>query len=161
MDGLMFNILSPYLLWIKLAVVAAIISLGIYEYNSFISKQQKIGYDKATKEYIILVEKEKKKALLLEKDWKHKLEIAVEERINVESQIKDAANRASDSERKLQYATKIFNQRIREVTSETCYNATTTITNILGECVTRYRDLAEKADRHVADERLCYSAWPE
>lgn len=161
MGGLMFNMLSPYILWIKIALIAVVISLGFYEYHSFVSKQQEIGYIKATKEYEVLLKKEKEKAILLEKDWKHKLEIAVEERINVESQIKDAANHASDSERKLQYATKIFNQRIREVTSETCYNATTTITNILGECVTRYRDLAEKADRHVADERLCYSAWPE
>lgn len=51
-------------------------------------------------------------------------------------------------------------RRVPDLTRVTVVERVTTLTDVFGECVARYQDLARKADRHVADIRKLKAAWP-
>ncbi len=45
-------------------------------------------------------------------------------------------------------------------TSTAVIEYASTSTDVLEQCTTRYRDMAEKADRHAADAAMMQAAWP-
>lgn len=157
----MFSFLQPYLLWIKIALVAAAIATVLLGWKSFLDGQRKIGYDKAILEFQIKESEAKAKALILERAWTAKWETSVKERIADEEKIIKLRSAALAADNRLRLATEVFNSRVRELSAEACPNAAITAAGLLGDCASEYRELAEKADRHVADLRQCLSAWPE
>lgn len=51
--------------------------------------------------------------------------------------------------------------RIQSATREAVAQYAATVTDVFGQCVRRYRSLAEKATGHASDVQLMLDAWPK
>jgi hypothetical protein len=52
-------------------------------------------------------------------------------------------------------------RRLSGATGAACHAELNTCHAILGDCGERYRSMAQAADDHAADARLCYDGWPQ
>lgn len=102
-----------------------------------------------------MAEQAKASAALKEKQWAEQ-QLKAEQNYNAKiKQIKSDADLAQSSADSLSKQLKIASSRLSSATKETIIEYTNTNSDILENCITEYRTLAEKADGHAADaERL-------
>ena len=113
-------------------------------------------------EIILQAENAKAKALaaLKEKQWSEQ-QLKAEQNYNAKiKQIKSDADLAQFSADSLSKQLKIASSRLSSATKETIIEYTNTSSDILENCITEYRTVAEKADGHTADAEKLIEAWP-
>lgn len=104
--------------------------------------------------------KAKASAALKEKQWSEQ-QLKVEQNYNAKiKQIKSDADIANASANSLSKQLKIANSRLPRATKETIVEYTIANSDILENCITEYRTVAEKADGHAADAERLREAWP-
>ncbi|MFW1994788.1 hypothetical protein ACG904_07460 [Acinetobacter guillouiae] len=104
--------------------------------------------------------KAKASAALKEKQWSEQ-QLKAEQNYNAKiKQIKSDADIAQSSADSLSKQLKIAGSRLSSATKETIVEYTNTNSDILENCITEYRAVAEKADGHAADAERLIEAWP-
>ncbi|MFW1747695.1 hypothetical protein ACG9XW_16020 [Acinetobacter guillouiae] len=97
---------------------------------------------------------------LKEKQWSEQ-QLKAEQNYNAKiKQIKSDADLAQSSANSLSKQLKIANSRLPSSTKETIVEYTIANSDILENCITEYRTVAEKADGHAADAERLRDAWP-
>ena len=147
-------------LWLKIGDYAIGALLAVLAYNWFVSHHQDIGYQKAVSEYQSALAREKQKALTIERDLNDRYTEAQNSRIESEKLLDLHRRNARAADERLRIARDDFSQRLSAASAAACRNAAQTAIELLGECSSAYRDVAEAADGHLADAEQCRLAWP-
>ena len=104
--------------------------------------------------------KAKASAALKEKHWSEQ-QLKAEQNYNAKiKQIKSDADLAQSSADSLSKQLKIASSRLPSASKETIIEYTNTNSDILENCITEYRTVAEKADGHASDAERLREAWP-
>ncbi|MGR2922921.1 hypothetical protein [Acinetobacter sp. 1125_18A] len=104
--------------------------------------------------------KAKASAALKEKQWSEQ-QLKAEQNYNAKiKQIESDSRLASASADSLSKQLKVANSRLSSASKETIIEYTNTNSDILENCITEYRTVAEKADGHAADAERLIEAWP-
>lgn len=99
-------------------------------------------------------------AVKLERGYQQQLTKARNDATKRETKLRrdaDAARAAADG---LRDGVAQFRARIPAASQPACAVAADTAAQLLGECASRYRDVAEQADRLVSDRQTLMDAWP-
>ena len=104
--------------------------------------------------------KAKASAALKEKQWSEQ-QLKAEQNYNAKiKQIESDADIAQSSADSLSKQLKIAGSRLSSATKETIVEYTIANSDILENCITEYRTVAEKADGHAADAERLIEYWP-
>ena len=104
--------------------------------------------------------KAKASAVLKEKQWSEQ-QLKAEQNYNAKiKQIESDADIAQSSADSLSKQLKIAGSRLSSASKETIVEYTIANSDILENCITEYRTVAEKADGHAADAERLREAWP-
>ncbi len=104
--------------------------------------------------------KAKTSAVLKEKQWSEQ-QLKAEQNYNAKiKQIESDADIAQSSADSLSKQLKIAGSRLSSASKETIVEYTIANSDILENCITEYRTVAEKADGHAADAERLIEAWP-
>ena len=104
--------------------------------------------------------KAKASAVLKEKQWSEQ-QLKAEQNYNAKiKQIESDADIAQSSADSLSKQLKIAGSRLSSASKETIVEYTIANSDILENCITEYRTVAEKADGHAADAERLRDAWP-
>jgi hypothetical protein len=151
---------SPYRLGIEIAVIGALVaglSFGVHE---LLEHERDIGraeiqarWDKQNVDDAAL-------KLQRETELKNQVAAAVTEGKNREEIIRTLAAGSSNASNSLRNTLATISGSVPSATVEALRFSTTTLASVLSECQGRYRDLAEKADRHTSDVKTMMQAWP-
>ncbi|MFW1850816.1 hypothetical protein ACG9XR_09630 [Acinetobacter guillouiae] len=99
-------------------------------------------------------------AAIKEKQWSEQ-QLKAEQNYNAKiKQIKSDADIAQSSADSLSKQLKIAGSRLSSASKETIVEYTIANSDILENCITEYRTVAEKADGHAADAERLRDAWP-
>lgn len=153
--------IKPYIGLIKAAAVVVAVVGAMWWWNSFVDRQQDIGYQRAAGEYAAKLAKEKEVALVTERGWRKQLEIANHDRIETEKRLDGYRAASLVADDRLRRTAGDFGKRLSAATAEACRHAAETAAGLLGECSAAYRDVAAAAGGHLADVEQCEAAWPE
>ncbi|MFP6818339.1 hypothetical protein [Acinetobacter sp.] len=145
-------------------LLLAITALGIQSWrvNHFKSEFTLLDakYKTEVAEAKALAEQAKASAALKEKQWSEQ-QLKAEQNYNAKiKQIKSDADIAQSSADSLSKQLKIASSRLSSSTKETIVEYTIANSDILENCITEYRTVAEKADGHAADAEKLIEAWP-
>ena len=113
-------------------------------------------------EIVLQAENAKAKAnsALKEKQWSEQ-QLKAEQNYNAKiKQIESDADIAQSSADSLSKQLKIAGSRLSSASKETIVEYTIANSDILENCITEYRTVAEKADGHAADAERLREAWP-
>lgn len=144
-----------------LGVLAAIGALwwGIHTLDQ---SRQQIGYDRRVSEDNADLIKAQAAALATERELNRKLEDARNEATKRDQVITRHAVAAGTAAGQLRIALDTINRsRLPGDPAGPSDQRTGTLAELLGDCADRYRDVAEKADRHASDVRTLSEAWPK
>lgn len=145
-------------------LLLAITGLGIQSWrvNHFKSEYTLLNakYKTEVAEAKALAEQAKATAALKEKQWSEQ-QLKAEQKYSAKiKQIKSDADLAQSNADSLSKQLKIANGRLSSASKETIIEYTNTSGDILENCSTEYRTVAEKADGHAADKAKLIEAWP-
>jgi sugar-specific transcriptional regulator TrmB len=129
-------------------------------YNWFVSHHQDIGYQKAKSEYAEKLQQAKDDAIAIERDLNHRYQEAQNARIESEKLLDVHRRNARAADERLRIARDDFSKRLSAASASACRHAAETAVQLLGECSSAYRDVAESSDGHLADFEQCRIAWP-
>ena len=145
-------------------LLLAITALGIQSWrvNHFKSEYTLLNakYKTEAAEAKAMVEQAKASAALKEKQWSEQ-QLKAEQNYNAKiKQIESDADIAQSSADSLSKQLKIAGSRLSSASKETIVEYTIANSDILENCITEYRTVAEKADGHAADAEKLIEAWP-
>lgn len=107
-----------------------------------------------------LAEQAKALAAIKEKQWSEQ-KLKAEQNYNAKiKQIESDSRIASASADSLSKQLKVANSHLSSATKETIVEYTVANSDILENCITEYRTMAEKADGHAADAEKLIESWP-
>lgn len=108
-----------------------------------------------------LTEKAKAEAAAKEKQWSEQL-LKAEQNYNVKiKQVMVDATRAQSAADRLSKQLDTAKSHMSTAPKETIIKYVNTSSDILQECITEYRTMAEAADGHAIDVRRLSEGWPE
>lgn len=145
-------------------LLLAITALGVQSWrvNHFKSEFTLLDakYKTEVAEAKAMAEQAKASAALKEKQWSEQ-QLKAEQNYNAKiKQIESDSRIANASADSLSKQLKIASSRLSSATKETIIEYTNTSSDILENCITEYRTVAEKADGHTADAEKLIEAWP-
>ncbi|WP_335986171.1 hypothetical protein [Acinetobacter bereziniae] len=145
-------------------LLLAITALGVQSWrvNHFKNEYTLLNakYKTEVAEARALAEQAKATAALKEKQWSEQ-QLKAEQNYNAKiKQIESDADIAQSSADSLSKQLKIAGSRLSSSTKETIVEYTIANSDILENCITEYRTVAEKADEHAADAERLRDAWP-
>lgn len=151
---------APYKLGIEIFVIGAIIASISFGVHEFLDHERDIGraevqaqWDKQKASDAILKEQR-------ETELKNQVATAVAEGQTRENLIRTLAAGSSSASNSLRSTLAAISGGVPSATVDALRISTTTLAGVLGDCQGRYRDLAEKADRHASDVKTLTQAWP-
>jgi hypothetical protein len=151
---------APYRLGIEIAVIGALVaglSFGVHE---FLEHERDIGRKEVQGAW------DKQKAIDAAASAKREAQLteqvaqAAAQGANRENLIRTLAAGSSSASVSLRDTLGAISGGVPSATVDALRVSTTTLAAVLGECQGRYRDLAEKADRHASDVKTLSDAWP-
>jgi hypothetical protein len=154
------NFFAPYRLGIEIAVIGALVaglSFGVHE---FLEHERDIGRAEIQARWDKQKVDDATLKLQRETELKNQVAAAVTEGKNREEIIRTLAAGSGNASNSLRNTLAAISGGVPSATVEALRLSTTTLASVLGECQDRYRDLAEKADRHTSDVKTLIQAWP-
>lgn len=162
------NMLNPvswipdkYLLLARIVAIGLLIAAAFAWWRHHNAGQQKIGYGRAAVEYKAKLDEATEAARNKEDEWQEKWRVATNERTETENKLALYRAAAAAADDRLRRATDDWRKRLSVASVEACRTAASAAAGLLGECSSRYRQVAAAADGHLADLRQCEAAWPE
>ncbi|MFW1982667.1 hypothetical protein ACG94M_04960 [Acinetobacter guillouiae] len=164
MQAFLAKFYETVIITLAVFLLLAITALGIQSWrvNQFKSEYSLLNakYKTEVAEAKALAEQAKASAAIKEKQWSEQ-QLKAEQNYNAKiKQIESDSHLANASANSLSKQLKIANSRLSSATKETIIEYTTANSDILQDCITKYRTVAEKADGHAADAERLMDAWP-
>ncbi|UGQ45071.1 DUF2514 family protein [Massilia endophytica] len=131
---------------------------AIHSYNEGLREQ---GREEVRRQYAAALAAAKELAREKEKFWHQKTEEARKNANERDITIRNLATAAGASSSSLREYLSGLSRAAAGATADANRNSTVALAAVLDNCQTRYRELAEKADRHVNDVRTLQEAWPQ
>lgn len=153
--------LSPYKVLFEVAAIGGAvigISVGVH---SFLEHERDIGRNEVRSEYAIKLADAKESAARELKDMTAQRDTAILKGNDRETTLRAVAAGGAAASLGLRDTLADIRIGVPTATIETLRSATGTLTTVLTDCQGRYRDLAEKADRHASDAKTLSDAWPK
>jgi hypothetical protein len=145
-----------------LLLAITVIGIQSWRVNHFKSEYTLLNakYKTEVAEAKALAEQAKASAVLKEKQWSEQ-QLKAEQNYNAKiKQIESDADLAQSSANSLSKQLKIAGSRLSSASKETIVEYTIANSDILENCITEYRTVAEKADGHAADAERLIEYWP-
>lgn len=150
------------LIGIKVLGVLAAIGALLWGIHALDQSRQRIGYDRRVAENNADLIKAQAAALATERELNRKLEVARNEATKRDQVITRHAVAAGTSAEQLRIALDtIRRSRLPGDPGGPGDQRTGALAELLGDCADRYREVAEKADRHASDARTLSEGWPK
>ena len=164
MQALLAKFYETVIITLVVFLLLAITALGIQSWraNHFKSEFTLLDakYKTEVAEAKALAEQAKASAAIKEKQWSEQ-QLKAEQNYNAKiKQIESDADIAQSSADSLSKQLKIAGSRLSSASKETIVEYTIANSDILENCITEYRTVAEKADRHAADAERLRDPWP-
>lgn len=156
----MFIALARYKLLIEIILIGGFALGAVWSIHEFLDAQQQKGYDKAVQEYNQKLAEDKAAAKVLEDELRAQVNKAEAKGNEREQTIRIVANSGAAASAGLRDTLATIRNGVPGASTEALGNSVTALTTVLGDCQTRYRELAEKADRHASDSQTLSDAWP-
>lgn len=140
------------------AILALVLIIGAH---AFLSHERQIGYDAA------MLEVSKRDALAKELNDLRASELikqrdrAIAERDEREKTIRNLATASGNASLSLRDTVNAIRASVPSASIEALRKSTDTLGTVFNECQARYRELAEKADRHANDVQALNEAFPQ
>ena len=145
-----------------LLLAITVIGIQSWRVNHFKSEYTLLNakYKTEVAEAKALAEQAKASAAIKEKQWSEQ-QLKAEQNYNAKiKQIESDSRIANASADSLSKQLKVANSRLSSASKETIVEYTIANSDILENCITEYRTVAEKADGHAADAERLRDAWP-
>lgn len=152
--------LEAYAGIIKLVLGVVIIAALWYGFHLFVDAQKEKGREEIRKEYAAKLVEAKEASAKVEGVLREQLNLANQNANSREQIIRNLASSSGASSVGLRDALNSMRDGAASASSETLVNSTRTLSTLLADCQGRYRELAEKADRHASDAKTLSEAWP-
>lgn len=148
--------LQPYLLLIKLAMVAALCAGSFYAGHAWRDRAAKQDQLDAALAYAgeIVATRDQEQA------WQIKYNQGVNDARTREKQLAADAADARAAVVGLRRTVADLKAGLPEAPAEACRDTAAALAAVLSECTDRYQRVAEAADGHASDAALCIAAWP-
>ena len=164
MQAFLAKFYETVIITLAVFLLLAITALGIQSWriNHYKSEFTLLDakYKTEVAEAKALAEQAKASAAIKEKQWSEQ-QLKAEQNYNAKiKQIKSDADIAQSSANSLSKQLKIAGSRLSSASKETIVEYTIANSDILENCITEYRTVAEKADGHAADAERLRDAWP-
>ena len=152
--------LNPYAAMIKGAVVIGLAVAFFVAAHNFLDGVEDRGYQRAVAE---AKERERLASVFAQK-WSGELtrqrDEAIQNGNQREQTIRDLAAAAGNASVGLRDTLNTIRRNASNDSTETLRHTTVALATVLDDCQVKYRELAEKADRHANDVRTYSEAWP-
>lgn len=146
--------------FISLAICLIVIAIVYFVTVRWIESVKETARQEVRQQHAAEIAKLKADALKVEATLRGQL-IEAQNNANVREQtIRSLASAASSSSAGLRDALGRVRSDVHGASAEANAQRAITLAELLGSCQERYRQLAEKADRHVNDLRTHREAWP-
>lgn len=149
------------LLGLKALAVAAAIAALLYGIHRLDESRQQIGYERRVTEDNAALVKAQAEARETERQLNQKLEVARNEAIKRNQDIRRAAAAAADADERLRIALNTIRNSVPRDPAGAAADAPAALAELLGDCAGEYRRLAEAADGHASDVRTLSEGWPK
>ena len=145
---------------VALAALAAAVALaaGVHAYNI---AQQDIGYRRAKQEYADKLAVAQAESLDRERKLTQQRDEAISHATERDQTIRSLASSSAAAADGLRRAIDATRARLPSDSPGAARYAADTFATLFDECQVRYRDVAEKADRHANDVQTLIAAWPK
>lgn len=153
--------LSPYKLIIEVAIIGSMIVGAGIGVHSFLEHERDIGRNEVRAEYAAKLAEAKEAARLREADLTKQRDDALAKGNERETTLRTVAAGGAAASISLRDTLSGISNGVPLATIETLRHATSTLATVLTDCQGRYRELAEKADRHASDTKTLSDAWPK
>lgn len=149
--------------WRECIIVALafllLICLFIQNHQAAEIKDQKQQHADYITQQQLATERAKVQAAQQEKVWAEQITKA-EQNYNVKiKQVQSDATAAQSAANSLSKQLSIAKQRLSSSSSETNNQYTSTLSDVFEQCVEKYREVAQRADEHRANEKKLSDAW--
>lgn len=101
-----------------------------------------------------------RRVLAVERTVNEKYQGALNDALKKQATLQAAANRARRERDGLRQQLSAAEQRIADAPAAAVREYAATANKLLGQCSSRYTELAIRADGHAADAATCRAAWP-
>lgn len=156
----MFTFLTPYKIWLELAMLVAfvgLVAIAVHHYNSW---QQGIGEARIEAKYVerdkIAAEAQRVHEIQMQKD----VDDARLQAAQARQQAVVTATAAANSGRVFSATLAKMRSDTGAATREALAANVTTLTAVLDSCQTRYRAMGQAAQGHADDSLMYQKAWP-
>jgi hypothetical protein len=131
-----------------------------YAVHRFLEHERDIGRNEVRAEYAVKLADAKEVAAIQLKEMTAQRDTAISKGTEREQTLRAVSASAAAASVSLRDTLESIRNGVPTATIEALRNSTGTLTTVLTECQGRYRDLAEKADRHASDAKTLSDAWP-
>ena len=157
----MLNFLSPYKFYLEAAFVAMLLAALAFIGYRFVQYEQQVGYNRAVVEWQQKQIASDAAALKRENELQAQLSNAENERVKREQIIKVTSAKLDAATRSLRDTIDKYNSvKLPDDTETAAISRAATLGQLLGECSTKYSELAKQADEHVNDIKTLIQSYP-
>ena len=153
----MIPALQPYLLWIKIGLVAALCAASFYAGHALRDRSAKQDQLDAALDYAAEINTARRQ----EQAWADRYAKGLQDARAREKQLADDAAAAGRAAVSLRHTVASLKAALPAATAETCRHTAATALAVFGECADQYRAVAAAADSHASDAAAFSDTWPE
>lgn len=153
--------LSRYKLLFEILIIGALAAGAVWGIHEFLEHEREIGRKEVRAQWDGQTARDREAARLREADLIKQRDDAVKQRDEREKTIRNLAAGSSAASVGLRDTLNAISSSVPTASIEALRQSTTALSAVLNECQGRYRELAEKADRHANDAKTLEEAWPK
>lgn len=150
-----------YKLLLEIAFIGVLAAGAVYEVHQFLEHERQIGRDEVQAKWDAQTKKDEATALLQKASFDKQLEDAARNGATREKIIHDLSAGSSNANIGLRDTLAAIRSGVPTATVDSLGKSVAALSTVFAECAGRYRDLAEKADRHASDVQTLTEAWPK
>ena len=160
MSGLL-GFFSPYKLAIEIALLGALAAGAMWGVHQFLEHERDIGRAEVQARWDTQTAKDKDAARVETERLAKQAADAEKNGNDREQTIRTLAAASGNANVGLRDTLAAIRSSVPKASTETLANSVGTLSTVLADCTGRYRELAEKADRHASDTKTLDDAWPK
>lgn len=153
--------LGRYKLLFEIVLIGALAAGAIFGIHQFLEHERDIGRAEVRAEYATKLAEAKEAARKREAELTTQRDEAVSHANERDQTIRTVAAGGAAASLGLRDTLAGIRNGVPSAAVETLRQSTATLATVLGDCQARYRELAEKADRHASDSKTLSDAWPK
>lgn len=157
----MIALLARYKLLFEIALIGALALGAVIGVHLFLEHERGIGRQEVQAKWDAQVALDKDAAREKEAAFTARLNEAIQSGVVRDQTIRTLAAASGSANLGLRDTLAAIRSGVPSASAEALGQSTATLTTLLADCSGKYRDVAEKADRHANDAKTLGDAWPK